>query len=92
MARRHRGNEEEVENITRTRKRNSIRESLKYDWEHFRRLCKTKAHQRMAHREKILEFDCCKCGDSISSQGVKQNHEEFFQGVPRSTCPYCLSN
>ena len=42
MARKHRGNEEEVDNITRNRKRNSIRESLKYDWEHFRRLCKTK--------------------------------------------------
>ena len=51
MARKHRGNEQEVEN-TRNRKRNSIRESLQCDWEHCGRLCKAKAglkaHQRMA--------------------------------------------
>ena len=56
MARRHRGNEQEVENITRNRKRNSIRQSLQCDLEHCGRLCKTKArlkaHQRMAHRRK----------------------------------------
>ena len=76
MARKHRGNEQEVENITRKRKRNSIRESLQCDWEHCGRLCKAKAglkaHQRMAHREKIVEFDCYKCGESFSSQGVKE--------------------
>jgi len=94
MAGKHRSNEQEVENITRNRKINSIRESLQCDLEHCGRLCKTKAglkaHQRMAHREKIVEFDCYKCGESFSSQGVKQNHEEFCQGVPRGTCPYCL--
>jgi len=41
MSRRHRGNEQEVENITRNRKRNSIRESLQCDWEHCGRLLKT---------------------------------------------------
>ena len=94
MARRHRGNEQEVENITRNRKRNSIRQSLQCDLEHCGRLCKTKAglktHQRMAHRDKVVEFDCYKCGGSFSGQGVKQNQEEFCQGVPRGKCLYCL--
>ena len=43
MARKHRDNEQEVENVTGNRKRNSIRESLRCDWEHCGRLCKTKA-------------------------------------------------
>ena len=94
MARRHTDNEQEMENITRNRKRTSIRELLQCDWEHCGRLCKTKAglkaHQRMAHREKTMEFSCYKCGESFSSQGIKQNLEEFCQGVPRGTCPYCL--
>ena len=94
MARKHRGNEQEVENITRNRKKNSIRESLQCDLEHCGRLCKTKqdlnAHQRMTQKEKKEEFDCYKCGGSFHSQGVKQNHEDFCQGVPRGTCPYCL--
>ena len=94
MSRKHRGNEQEVENITRNRKINSIRESLQCDWEHCGRLLKTKsglkAHQRMACREKIVEFDCYMCGESFSSQGAKQNHEEFCQGLLRGTCPFCL--
>ena len=94
MARKPRDYEEEVENVTGNRKRNSIRESLRCDWEHCERLCKTKAglkaHQRMAYREKTVEFSCYKCRESFSSQGIKQSHEEFCQGVPRGTCPYCL--
>ena len=45
------------------------------------RLCRTKAglkaHQWMAHREKTVTFNCCKCGGSFGSLGAKQNHEEF---------------
>ena len=94
MARKHRGNEQEVENITRNRKMDSIRESLQCDWEYCGRLCETKArlkaHQRMTHREKIVKSNCCRCDESFSSQGVKQNHGEFCQEVPRGKCPYCL--
>ena len=94
MSRKHKDTEQEVENVIGNRKRNSIKESLGCDWEHCGRLCKTKAglkaHQRMAHREETVEFNCYKYGKSFSSQGIKTDHEEFYQRVPRGTCPYCL--
>ena len=42
-ARKRRDNVPEVENIIRSMKRNPVRESLRCDWEHCGRLCKTKA-------------------------------------------------
>ena len=39
MARKHRDNEQEVENIERHGKRNSTKESLRCDWEHCGKLC-----------------------------------------------------
>ena len=87
IERKNKDTEHEVENVTGNRKGNSIRESLRCDWKYCGRLCKTKAglkaHQRMTHREKAVEFNCYKCGESFSSQDIKQNHEEFCRGVPR---------
>jgi len=84
MARKHRGNGQEVGSIKRIRKRNSIRESLQCDWKHCGRLCKTKAgltaHQRIAHREKIMEFDCYKCGELFSSQGLSKIMKSSVKG------------
>ena len=87
MTRKHRDDEQEVENITRNMKRNPVRESLRCDWENCGRLCKTqaglKAHQQMAHREKIVTINCCKCVNSFSYHRVKQNHEELSTDTTR---------
>ena len=93
MTRKHRDDEQEVENITRNMKRNPARESLRCDWENCGRLCKTqaglKAHQQMAHREKIVTINCCKCVNSFSYHRVKQITRSC-QRTRRGTCAYCL--
>ena len=61
MTRKHRDNQQEMDNVKRNVKRDPARDSLRFEWENCGRLCKTKtelkAHQRMTHREKTVVFN-----------------------------------